>query len=250
MKLDILCLAAHPDDVELFAGGTVCGLVKKGYRVGIADFTRGERGTRGTPETRAREAALASKVMGLATRVNLGIPDGAIDNTIDNQQKIVRVIRAFRPHIILAHAEGDRHPDHGNAARLTHSAIFSSGLIKITTHDDDGSPQDPWRPAHVLQYVQNSPVLPDIIVDVSDVWEQRIETLLAFSSQFSEPGNVVSSEEPMTYISNPEFFKSIEARARALGQQIGVTYGEGFLYPQGAIPVTDPMNTFRMHRPY
>ena len=245
--LDVLALAAHPDDVELCAGGTMCLLADQGYRTGIVDFTRGELGTRGTPEGREREAAAAAEVLGLAARENLGIPDGDIQNTRENQLKLIRAVRRHRPHIVLVTAERVRHPDHGDATRLGVDALFYSGLAKIETAEDDGTPQEPWRPHHVLHYIQALDVEPTLVVDVSGVWERRMRALLAFESQFYQGGDRQGDEHeggaaddgPQTFISNPGFLEWVEARARVYGHQIGVQYGEGFVYRHGPIGVGD-----------
>ena len=181
--LDVLALAAHPDDVELCAGGTMCLLADQGYRTGVVDFTRGEMGSRGTPEIREQEASGASEILGLASRDNLGLPDGDIPNTADARQRLIRLIRRYRPSIVLVNAPEDRHPDHPAAARLATDALFYSGLVKIET-EDEGEPQEPWRPAHVLHYMQSIPFEPTFVVDVSEVWERRMEALLAYRSQF------------------------------------------------------------------
>ena len=243
-QLDVLALAAHPDDVELCAAGTMLVLADQGYKTGIVDFTRGELGTRGTPEGRLEESAEATKILGLAARDNLGLPDGDIQNTKANQLELIRRIRRYRPHIVLTTAEKVRHPDHGAATQLSVDALFYSGLRKVETAEDDGTPQEPWRPHHVLHYMQALDFEPTLVVDVSAVWERRIQALLAFKSQFYNPDASSSDDdEPETYISNPDFFHWVEARARVQGYRIGATYGEGFLYRHGPIGVTDLVAT-------
>ena len=237
--LDILAFAAHPDDVELCAGGTMCLLAQQGYQTGIVDLSRGELGSRGTPALRRQEAEEASKILGTSARENLGIPDGDIANTRANQIKVVRAIRRFKPHMVLLNPPFDRHPDHGDAATLVKAAIFYAGLRKIETRDDEGNVQDPWRPDHALHYMQTTPFEPTIIVDVSDVWAQRMQAMQAFKSQFFNPSYTSTENEPQTFISNPGFFEWIEARARTYGYMIGAQYGEPFLYHQGPIGVTD-----------
>jgi N-acetylglucosamine malate deacetylase 1 len=238
-KLDVLALAAHPDDVELCAGGTMCLLHKQGYRTGVVDFTQGELGTRGTPELRMQEADAAAKVMGLAVRENLSIPDGGIENTAENRVKVIRAVRRHRPHIVLLNPPECRHPDHEHASRLGTEAMFYAGLKKIETFEDDGTPQEPWRPHHVLYYMQTIPFNPTLVVDVSEVWEQRVEALLAFRSQFYNADYQAGKDEPDTFVSNPDFFKSIEGRARSYGYMIGATYGEPFRYRQGPFGTDD-----------
>lgn len=236
-SLDVLALAAHPDDVELCAGGTMCLLAKQGYKTGVVDFTRGELGTRGTPDLRAEEAERASQVMGLLARENLGLPDGDIQNTKANQRLLIERIRRYRPHIVLINAPDDRHPDHPNAAKLATEALFYSGLAKIETADESGAPQEPWRPNHVLHYMQSIEFTPTMVIDVTEVWEQRMQALLAYQSQFHNPE--YDSEEPQTFISNKGFLEWVEARARVYGYRIGAQFGEPFLYRHGPIGTTD-----------
>lgn len=249
-NLDVLALAAHPDDVELCAGGTMCVLHRQGYKTGIVDFTRGELGSRGTPEGRAKEAAAATKVMGLAARENLGIPDGNIENTEENRKKVIRVLRRYRPHIALINPMECRHPDHGAAARLSVDAMFYAGLRMIETFEDDGSPQEPWRPHHVLHYMQAIPFEPTLAVDVSAVWDQRMKALLAFRSQFHNPEYEAGEQEPETFISNPGFVKWVEARARTYGQMVGADLAEPFLYHHGPFGVTDLVDVFKREKAF
>ncbi|MDX1438846.1 MAG: bacillithiol biosynthesis deacetylase BshB1 [Rubricoccaceae bacterium] len=244
--LDVLALAAHPDDVELCAGGTMCLLAKQGYKTGVVDFTRGELGTRGTSEQRQKEAEQASKILGLAARENLGLPDGDIRNSKENQRKLVERIRRYRPHIVLINSLEERHPDHEHAARLSVEALFYSGLAKIETTDGDGNLQEPWRPQHVLQYMQSIEFTPTFVVDVGEVWQQRMDALRAFESQFHNPDYETS--EPETFISNRGFFDWIEARARVYGYRIGAEFGEPFLYRHGPIGATDLMQVLSRER--
>lgn len=248
--LDVLAFAAHPDDVELCAGGTVCLLSEQGYRVGIVDLTRGERGSRGTPEGRLAEAAEAARILGLAARENLGLPDGHLADTPENQARVVRMVRRYRPRVVLLNAPECRHPDHGAAARLTAGALFSSGLRKVETREDDGTPQAPWRPHHALHYMQSIPFEPTFVVDVSAVWERRVKALQAFRSQFFNPDYEPSRDEPETFVSNPAFFQWVEAQARTYGYRIGATYGEPFLYRHGPVGVTDLMRTLERDKPF
>jgi len=248
-KLDVLVFAAHPDDAELCAGGTMCLLVQQGYRVGVIDFTRGELGSRGTPEGRLAEARAAAEIIGLAVRENLGIPDGDIANTKENQHKVVRMVRRYRPPIALINAPVCRHPDHGAAAQLSVDAFFYSGLRKIETAEDDGTPQAPWRPHHVLHYMQTLSFEPTLVVDVTDTWEQRTRALQAFRSQFFNEDYRPAEEEPDTFVSNPDFFRWIEARARTYGYPIGATYGEPFLY-RGLLGTRDLVEVLAREKPY
>jgi bacillithiol biosynthesis deacetylase BshB1 len=247
--LDVLAFAAHPDDVELFAGGTIALLVSQGYRVGICDLTRGELGSRGTPELRRREALEAGRILGIESRENIGLADGDIANTAENRWLIARMLRKYRPHIALIGAPDCRHPDHPAAARLVADAIFPAGLAKIETRDL-GEPQEPWRPQHVLHYMQNIPFEPTLVVDVSDVWETRMEALLAYRSQFFSGEYEAGPGEPETYISNPDYLASIEARARVYGQRIGARFGEPFLYRHGPIGTNNLMSFLERGKPH
>ena len=253
--LDVLALAAHPDDVELCAGGTMCLLADQGYRTGVVDFTRGELGTRGTPEGRMQEAAAAAEILGLAARENLGLPDGDIQNTKDNQRKVIRAVRRYRPQIVLVTAEHVRHPDHGAATRLATDALFYSGLAKVETFEDPGSgpgqagaAQEPWRPHHVLHYMQALDFEPTFVVDVTSVWERRMKALLAYKSQFYQGGD--NDDGPETYISNPRFLAWVEARARTFGYRIGADFGEPFLYRHGPVGVDDLVAVLRREKPF
>jgi bacillithiol biosynthesis deacetylase BshB1 len=232
--LDILCFSAHPDDNELCCGGTLAALAKQGKKVGVVDLTRGEKGSRGTPESRNYEAANAAKIIGLQTRTNLGLPDTQLENTSSARSKIISKVRGHRPHICFVGAPSDRHPDHGNATKLILDALFYSGLIKIETIDGQGNNQEPWRPSHILHYMQDRPFKPDFIVDISETFGVKQEAVRAFNTQFDvdDPGR-----EPETYISGKRFFKQIEARARYFGHLIGATYGEPFQYYNGPIPI-------------
>jgi bacillithiol biosynthesis deacetylase BshB1 len=224
MKLDILALAAHPDDAELCCGGTLARHVALGKKAGIVDLTRGELGTRGTPAIRQQEAEEATKILGLSARENLGLPDGFFANDKEHQLAVIRAIRKYQPEIVLANAIYDRHSDHGRASSLGYDACFLSGLAKIETHDDHGNPQSPWRPKAVYHYIQSQLIKPDLVVDITDFWDQKMASYLAYKSQMYNP----ESKEPVTYISTPEFLKLIESRAIEFGHAVGVTYGEGF----------------------
>jgi len=224
-KLDILALAAHPDDVELSCSGTLALQMALGYKVGIIDFTQGELGTRGTPETRKQEAADASEILKIDVRENLGFADGFFRNDQEHQIRVIEALRRYRPTIVLANAISDRHIDHGRAAQLAHDACFLSGLCKIHTKEMDGSEQQAWRPQNVYHYLQDRYLHPDLIVDITPYWDTKMEAIKAFKTQFFNP----ESPEPETPISSSEFFKFIEGRARELGRLIGVTYGEGFI---------------------
>lgn len=244
LKLDVLAFAAHPDDVELSVGGTMVLLAWQGYKTGIVDFTRGQLGSRGTPELREQEAAESAKILKLSARHNLGLADGNIINTPETRLPLIRLIRRYRPHIALINAPDCRHPDHPAAAKFAADALFYSGLRMIET-EDDGEPQEPWRPHHVLHYMQSISFEPSLIVDVSDVWEERLASIAAFKSQFHNPDYEPSADEPQTFVSNPEFFKWLEARARSYGYRIGAEYGEPFLYRHGPPGVKDLVAAFQ-----
>lgn len=223
MKLDILVLAAHPDDAELGCSGTIAAHVAKGYKVGIVDFTQGEMGTRGTPETRLKEAEEAAKILGLSARENMGFKDIYFKDDEFHQHELIRVIRKYQPGIVLANAISDRHPDHGKGASLATNACFMSGLRRIETIQD-GVAQQPWRPKFVYHYIQNNYIQPDFIFDISEHWDTKVASIMAFKSQFYDPSN----QEPASFISSPEFLPFIESRAREFGHRILTKYGEGF----------------------
>ncbi len=225
MKLDILALAAHPDDAELGCGGTLIRHAKAGLKVGVVDFTRGELGTRGTPEIRAQEAEKSAGIMGLAMRINLGLPDGFFQNIEEHQLRVVSAIRAYQPEIVLANAVTDRHPDHGRGASLAASACFLSGLAKVKTSDASGATQAPWKPRALYHYIQSQFLVPDFVIDISEEWDIKMKAIQAFKSQFYDP----ASKEPVTYISTQGFLRMLEARATEMGHAIGVKYGEGFV---------------------
>ena len=224
LKLDILVLSVHPDDAELGCAGTVLKHIAAGKKVGIVDLTRGELGTRGSAEIRDQEAKDAARILGLAVRENLAIPDGFFQNTQEYQLKVIAVIRKYRPEIIITNAYHDRHPDHGRASDLVETAGFLAGLRKIETYDD-GSLQEAWRPAMLLHFIQDRYIHPDIVVDVTEFWDKKIESIHAYGSQFHNPG---WKDEPQTYISSPDFIKIIESRAMEYGKNIQARYAEGF----------------------
>ena len=224
MKLDILAFASHPDDIELGCSGTLIAHISAGKKVGIVDLTRGELGTRGTPEIRIQESEAASEVMGIAARENLGFADGFFQNDREHQLKVVEMIRMYKPEVVIMNAVHDRHPDHKRGSDVVSEACFKSGLKMIKTIDKKGEEQDAWRPKAVYHYIQDRFITPDLVVDVTPYWERKMETIRAFKSQFYNPDD----SSPNTYISSPEFLEFIEARAKEMGHSIGVTYGEGF----------------------
>lgn len=219
MKLDILAIGAHPDDVELGCGGTVAKMTATGKKVGILDLTRGELGTRGTAETRKQEAADAAQILGVEVRENLGFRDGFFVNDEAHQLEIIKIIRKYRPDIILCNALEDRHIDHGKGADLVESAHFLSGLKKIDTG------QEAWRAKHIFHYIQWYPLKPDFVIDITGFVEKKNEAVFAYKTQFYDP----KSHEPETPISSKLFQHSIENRARDLGMLIGTEAGEGFM---------------------
>jgi bacillithiol biosynthesis deacetylase BshB1 len=223
MKLDILAFAAHPDDVELSASGTLMRYVAEGKKVGIIDLTEGELGTRGTVETRYEEAAEASKIMGLSARENLRMADGFFEDNADNKRLIIEQIRKYQPEIVLANSISDRHPDHGRAGKLIEDACFLSGLRKIET-DLEGEEQLPHRPRLVAHYIQDFYLEPSFVIDVTDYVDRKIEVIKAFRTQFYDP----NSPEPTTPISGYEFFEFIKGRMLNMGRPAGMKYAEGF----------------------
>ncbi|MEP5338287.1 MAG: bacillithiol biosynthesis deacetylase BshB1 [Algibacter sp.] len=225
MKLDILAIGAHPDDVELGCGGTIAKEIAAGKKVGILDLTKGELGTRGTAETRANEAANACKILGAAIRENLGFADGFFINDKNHQLEIIKMIRKYRPEIVLCNAVDDRHIDHGKGSQLVSDACFLSGLIKIeTTLDDERELQNPWRPRLVYHYIQWKNIEPDLVVDVTGYIDTKMEAVFAYKTQFYDE----NSKEPETPITSKNFADSIKYRANDLGRLVGVEHAEGF----------------------
>ncbi|WP_437395628.1 bacillithiol biosynthesis deacetylase BshB1 [Flagellimonas lutimaris] len=225
MKLDILVFGAHPDDAELGAGATIAKEVSKGKKVGIVDLTRGELGTRGSAEIRDKEAAKAAGILGVAVRENMEFADGFFVNDKEHQLELIKIIRKYKPEIVLCNAIDDRHVDHGRGSKLVSDACFLSGLMKIDTKmDGDDQWQVAWRPKVVYHYIQWKNLEPDFAVDVSGYIEKKTEAIMAYSSQFYDP----NSDEPETPISSKNFTDSINYRARDLGRIIGVEYAEGF----------------------
>lgn len=234
MKLDILAFAAHPDDTELSCAGTLAAHVARGYKVGVVDLTRGEMGTRGTAEIRDHEARESAKILKLAIRENLGFEDAFFANDKHHQIEVARAIRKYKPDIVFANAITDRHPDHAKAAKLVVDAQFLAGLRRIELEDEQGEELLPWRPKAVYHYIQSNYIQPDFVVDITGFWDVKMQAIKAFKSQFFNP----ESDEPETFISNPEFLKLLEARAKEYGHSIGVEYGEGFTVNRN-IGVTD-----------
>ena len=222
-KVDILAIGAHPDDIELSAGGTVVKSVHQGKKVAIEDLTQGELGSRGTIETRYEEAEAARQIMGVHYRENLKLADGFFEQDKESLLKLVVAIRKYQPDIVLANAISDRHPDHGRGSDFISRACFLSGLLKIETSSDDVK-QTHWRPRVVYHYIQDRYIKPDFIVDVSDFKQQKFNAILAYKTQFYQDG--ISG--PQTPISGQGFLDSLEARLIQFGRDINVKYGEGF----------------------
>lgn len=225
MKLNILAIGVHPDDVELGCGGTILSHIQQGHKVGIVDLTQGELGSRGSGPLRLKEAAAAGEILGVSVRENLGLADGFFENNKESQLKVIAAIRKYQPDIILCNAPNDRHPDHGRASKLVADAAFLSGLLRIETFDEDGNPQKHWRPKVVYHYIQALFIKPDLVVDITGYMDKKMESVLAYGSQFYNP----DSSEPSTFISSPEFLDMVKARCIEFGTIIGAKYGEGFI---------------------
>jgi N-acetylglucosamine malate deacetylase 1 len=229
INLDVLAAAAHPDDIELTCGGTLIKMVKKGYKVGILDLTRGEMGTRGTPERRLQEAEEAARIMGLTMRENAGLPDGRLESNWETKLTLIRALRTFRPKLWIIPCTEDRHPDHAAVGKAGLDAAFLAGLRKIDTG------QEPFRPTWTLHYFCRWDDKISFVVDVSDVFETRLKAIQAYRSQFdAELG------EPNTYISRPQFLERIISRAKFFGSKIEADYGEPFLSRE-MLRVEDPV---------
>jgi len=226
MKLDVLGIGAHPDDLELSCGGTLAKLVQQGRRIGLVDLTEGELGTRGSRDIRAREAETAANILGVSARENLKIADGNIENTPEQRLRLIRVIRKYQPDVLLIPFHTDRHPDHERAHVLAREAWFASGLPKIGTLDD-GHPQEAFRPRTYYCYMQWHEFTPSFIVDVTETMDIRKQAMNAFASQFYDP----ASEEPQTVLSTPEFLEMMQTRLSYYGHRIGVRFGEPFYSP-------------------
>jgi bacillithiol biosynthesis deacetylase BshB1 len=223
MKLDILAIGAHPDDVELGCSGTLMKQIDKGHKVGILDLTRGELGTRGSAETRMKEVEVSSKILGIHVRENAGFEDGFFTNDKAHQLELIKFIRKYQPAVVISNAKYDRHPDHARSAQLTYDACFLAGLPKIETRMN-GEVQKAFRPKALYHYIQAIHTEPDFVVDISSYFERKLEAVRAFKSQFHNPG----SHEPETFISTPQFLEFVKARALHFGTPVGARYAEGF----------------------
>ena len=224
MKLDLVAIGVHPDDVELSCAGTLLVEKRNGKKTGIIDLTEGELGTRGDRELRKKEAADAAAILGVEIRDNLRMADGFFSNDEAHQRQLIACLRRYQPEIILCNAPKDRHPDHSRSSGLAEDAAFLSGLKKIVT-TDQGETQEPWRPKYVFHYIQDRFLQPDFVIDISTVFDQKMEAIKAFSSQFHSEGIA----GPQTYISTPDFLDSVVYRHKWFGKMIGVKYAEGFI---------------------
>lgn len=227
MKLDVLAIGAHPDDVELGCAGTIAKLSKLGYKTGIIDLTEGELGTRGTKEIRAKEASSAAKFLGVKTRINLNLPDTQIEICRDNLLKLIQLIRKFQPELLLFPHWHDRHPDHAKAHQLCKEAWYYSGLKNVKTYDQ-GKVQAAWRPLSYFNYMMKLEFIPSIIIDITDVYHIRKKAISSFKSQFYNP----RSKDPETLLSKKSFLDFLETRAKFYGQLIGVEYAEPLFSPK------------------
>lgn len=244
---DIVAFAAHPDDVELNCSGTLAAAAARGWKAGVVDFSRGELGTRGTPEIRAREAAAAAQALGLTCRVNLGLPDGHLRDSDEARRLVVRLLRAMRPRVVIAPPLDDHHADHIAVAETVSHSFYLAGVAKYGGDSDGGGDsdedgdsdreaqtRDPWRPRTLLHYTGSRMITPDLVVDITEVYEARRKATLCFASQFYQE----DSEELPTRIAHPDFFDAIEGRCRHFGALIGARYGEAYTTPE-PIGVTD-----------
>jgi len=225
MKVNILAIGAHPDDVELSCVGTLLRHIDMGYKVGLLDLTRGEMGTRGTHKTRKKEGLASAKIMGAAFRKTLNLGDGFFELNKKNKKQIVKVIRKCQPDIVFANALSDRHPDHGRAAKLVNDACFLAGLRKVVTQHK-GEIQKVWRPNAIYHYIQDHTLHPDFVVDITEYMEKKIECILAYKTQFHNPK--IKARGPQTPISSPDFLETIKAKNRIHGRYINATFAEGF----------------------
>lgn len=223
MKIDILAVGVHPDDVELSCSGTLLKHIAMGKTAGILDLTRGELGTRGNAELRSKEASDSANILGVKFRTQLEFKDGFFAHDNGHMLQVVEQIRRYRPEIVLCNAVSDRHPDHGRSAKLVAEACFYSGLAKIATKFE-GIDQPAWRPKAVYHYIQDNYIEPDFVIDVSEHIEKKRASIMAFSSQFYDP----KSKEPQTPISSKEFLDYIESKMSLWGRSIGKRYAEGF----------------------
>ena len=237
MKINILAIAAHPDDAELSCSGTLLVHKKLGYTTGIIDMTRGELGSRGSIETRQQESDHSAQILQLDARENLGFRDGFFKNDEEHVMALIQALRTYQPDIVLATAPLDRHPDHGRSSSIIKDACFLSGLLKIET-EKDGKAQAPWRPKKIFNYIQDQYIEPDFIIDITHVFDQKMSCIQAYKSQFYS----TDLDGPQTYISSEEFLNTVKYRNVMMGKRIGVKYGEGFLALHNQIGLKDFSN--------
>lgn len=234
MKLDLLVVAAHPDDAEISVGGTLLLAERAGRRAGVIDLTRGELGTRGTRADRDGEAQRASALLGLAERRNLGLPDGRVQVTLEAREALARALRELRPSLVLAHHADDLHPDHAAAGRLAREAWYLSGLQRLA--EQDGGPPAA-RPRRLMSFMSHVPFEPTLVVDVTPVWERKVEVVRCYASQL-EPAHERDRGEHFLF--GADILARMETKARAWGERIGVRYGEPLL-ALGPLACSDPI---------
>jgi len=232
MKLDVLAIGSHPDDVELGCGGTLALLSRQGLKVGILHLTRGEAGTRGTVEERRAEAAEAARILDAADVEFMDCGDGRLRTGEKEEDDLIELLRRWRPDLVLGPAPADRHPDHGRAHRLVKDCCYYAGLARRGAGE-------PHRPAAVFSFMQHDPFEPSFIVDVSSTWEVKLEALAAYGSQLHQPGKMRA--EPRTKVASPEFRQAVEGRARHFGLLAGAAFGEPF-WSRLPLAVADPMS--------
>ncbi|MDZ7291118.1 MAG: bacillithiol biosynthesis deacetylase BshB1 [candidate division KSB1 bacterium] len=242
-SIDFLAFGAHPDDIELGCGGTLIRLAQQGYRTAAVTLTRGEAGTRGTPEIRQKEFTEAAKIMQVAVHRQLDIPDSAIEETHENKLKLVRVIRELRPRLVATVHWESRHPDHIHTAHLVRDAAMIAGLKNLIIEENaHGSMLEPWRPFRVFYFPERFEVHPSFVVDISATFEQKMSAVRAHESQFHGP-NMEKYGTEQTSIARPEFLEFIEMKNRRWGAMIGTRYGEAFVVRE-AVRIDDPVSAF------
>jgi bacillithiol biosynthesis deacetylase BshB1 len=234
MKLDVLAVAAHPDDAEISCGGTLLKLARAGKRVGIVDLTRGEMGTRGTADDRAREVAAANAVLGLATRANLELPDGRVEVTVDARERLAALFRELAPDVVLAHHVDDLHPDHAACGALARAAWYLAGLARLA-QDDGGAPAR--RPKRLYHFLGHVPVDPTFVVDIGDVWEEKLALVRCYATQLAPQD---ASDRGQHFLFGADILSRMETRARFFGERIGARYGEPLVHV-GPLPCFDPL---------
>ena len=228
MKVNILAVGVHPDDIELSCAGTLLHHAALGHSFGLLDLTRGELGTRGTAEIRTQEAFAAAEKLGARFRENLDLPDGFVRDDKQTMLKIISALRDCQPDIVLANALSDRHPDHGRAAKVVADACYYSGLQKIETYNIEGDEQEQWRPRAVYHYIQDRNRTPDFVIDITGYFQQKVDAIACYTSQFNDHEANDYREEPSTPISGKDFMDYLHAKARALGREAGYELAEGF----------------------